>query len=169
MKTIIVVVPPRPVSGLSACLAEWKGRLSTSFATFDSIPDNGNKTTCISAATQTLGSFAKFRVDGIVLMGGFEGQDSRLNRQALNDQLRIYDKRRMMIAAVGSSCLFLAQAGLLVGKQATTSSVPSAIETLRRYGGIYQKIAVVRSGWLITSDGTSMAAFANAIAESLLV
>ncbi|WP_346831499.1 DJ-1/PfpI family protein [Pseudomonas abietaniphila] len=168
MKTIIVVIPPKPVSGLSVCLAAWEGRLKASVATSEAIPHRGEAMQ-VPARNRKPGSFATFRFDGIVLMDGLEGQGYPLNYHAWTDQLQAYDKHRMLIAAAGNSCLVLARAGLLLGKQATTSSVPAAIEALRRYGGIYKASPVVRSGWLITADGTNMKAFANAIAESLHV
>ncbi|WP_460043078.1 DJ-1/PfpI family protein [Pseudomonas sp. S2_H01] len=168
MKTIIVVIPPKPVSGLSVCLATWEGRLKASVATSEAIPQGGEAMQ-VSATNWTVGGFAPLRFDGIVLMDGLEGQGYPLNYHAWTDQLQAFDRQRMLVAAAGNSCLVLARAGLLLGKQATTARASSAIEALRRYGGIYNDSPIVRSGWLITADGTNMAAFADAIAESLRV
>jgi putative intracellular protease/amidase len=168
MKTIIVVIPPKPVSGLSVCLAAWEGRLKASVATSDTIP-LGGETMQVPATNSAPGSFAPLRFDGIVLMDGFEGQRHPLNDPVGTDLLQAYDRQRVLVAAAGDSCLVLARAGLLLGKQATTSPVSAAIEVLRAHGGIYNASPIVRSGWLITADGTNMAAFANAIAESLKV
>lgn len=169
MKTIVVVIPPKPVSGLAACLAVWEGRLEASVATTDALAQREQKPPNAPSTRKPSGLLARGRFDGIVLMDGLEGQASPLNYHALIEQLQVYDKKKKLVAAVGTSCLFLAQAGLLVGKPATASSMPQIIEAVRRYGAIYTASPLVRSGWLITADGTDMAEFANAIAEMLLM
>lgn len=168
MKTIAVVIPPKPVSGLAACLAVWEGRLEASVATTESLSHREHKPAKTRSTHNPPGRVAKARFDGIVLMDGLDGPTPSNNHRALIEQLQVYDKKRKLVAAVGASCLFLAHAGLLVGKPATASSLPYMIETLRRYGAIYNASSMVRSGWLITADGSDMAAFANAIAELLL-
>ncbi|MFJ3522530.1 DJ-1/PfpI family protein [Pseudomonas sp. NPDC090203] len=168
MKTIIVVIPPKPVSGLTTCLAAWEGRLTASVATAGVRSSREKKPSVPPSAHQELDSLAKLRFDGIVLMDGFDGQGYPHHPHLLIDQLQAYDRKKKLVAAVGRSCLLLAQAGLLVGKPATTATVPEVLEALRRYGAIYQASPIVRSGWLITADGSDMTAFANAITQMLL-
>lgn len=167
MKTIIVVIPPKPVSGLTACLAAWEGRLTASVAT--AVPPSSRKRVAsLPSARVELANMDATQFDGIVLMEGVEGLLAPSDDQHFIEQLQHYDTKRKLIAAVGDSCVLLARAGLLVGKPATASSSFHAVEALRRYGGIYKASPLVRAGWLITADGTNMVMFANAVADMLL-
>jgi putative intracellular protease/amidase len=82
------------------------------------------------------------------------------------DVLQCFDVVRKRIAGIGTGCLALAHAGLLVGKPATCESMPEMINDLKLHGGLYLPEPLVITGWIMTAQLNAASLFADSLLDA---
>jgi protease I len=166
MKRLLVVVSPSGVNNsvLSACLSQWHGKISSTVATSVASPLrlNSDKSTTIDIGKIRIGGY-----DGILMLGDPGSRKHLWHNAALISVLQRFDKKKKLVAGLGIGTVILAQAGILMGKPATTKQTSEYLEMLESYGAIVRADDIVRFTWLLTSSGERIDDFANVLCDML--
>jgi len=166
MKSIAIVVPSRHVDIQSfiACVESWKEIFNVSIISVSMgaiLLNDGHEV----MSSNTIAQIDDLSFDGIAVMGGSGSKESLWDNPPLIAKLQCFDKARKLVAGIGTGGMTLAQAGLLVGKKATTLDDINSIADLRSYGAIYDKDDVVAVTWIITGNGRDAQGFAEAVKD----
>lgn len=169
MRNIAIVIPPERVdeAQLSSCVTAWEKAFKVSVISVqkaDLISTDGTKLRSIAAQ----GRITPLRFDAIAIMGGSGTRESLWDHPPLIKSLQKFDAARKLVAGIGTASMVLAQAGLLVGKQATTLHTPEMIKALKSYGAIYHPTDSVAVTWIVTGSGHDVELFATTITDLLL-
>jgi protease I len=168
MKSIAIVSPPERVNEeqLLSCFTAWGSlfNVSTISVRTDSThPGSG----VLIADHATLETTTPALFDAIVVLGGTGTQEALWDHEPLIVRLQQFDTQRKFVAGIGEGSMVLAQAGLLVGKVATTLNVPTLIAELENYGAIYSPEDIITVTWIVTASGHDVHRFAQSMTALL--
>jgi protease I len=106
--------------------------------------------------------------DVLVLPGGRGGREYLIDNAVVLTLVKTAYAKGKIIAAICSSCMIPARAGILKGKTATCFTRPEDIEFLKKTGANYSGTGVSVDGNIITATGPSDSEkFADKIIEAL--
>jgi protease I len=106
--------------------------------------------------------------DVLVLPGGRGSREHLIDDPCVLALAKTAYEKGKIVAAICSSCMISAKAGILKGKTATCFSRPEDIELLKKSGGRYQGMGVAADGNIITATGPADSEkFADKILEAL--
>lgn len=89
----------------------------------------------------------------ILLFPGGKGRTQWMKEPSMQEFIKKYQEEATYLASVCTGAFFLAEAGVLLGKEATTYH--SAFDELSRYGVNVVSSKVVQDGKIITAGGVS--------------
>lgn len=106
--------------------------------------------------------------DALVLPGGRGGREYLINNAEVIALVKKAYEKGMIIAAICSSCMIPAKAGILKGKTATCFNWSEDVEYLKKCGARYAGTGVAADGNIITATGPADSEkFAEKILEAL--
>lgn len=106
--------------------------------------------------------------DVLVLPGGRGSREYLTENPDVVSAVRKAYEKGIIVAAICSSCIIPAKAGIVKGKNATCFSRPEDVALLKNAGAKYMGVGVVVDGNLITATGPSDSdGFADRILEAL--
>jgi protease I len=106
--------------------------------------------------------------DTLVLPGGKGSREYLVNNAEVLETVKKANEKGMIVAAICSSCMIPAKAGILRGKTATCFTRPDDIEFLKKSGARYFGTGVAADGNIITATGPADSEkFAEKILEAL--
>ncbi|WP_434681006.1 DJ-1/PfpI family protein [Pseudomonas sp. R1-18] len=167
MKKLAIIVPPRRLEfpTLLHCLAAWRKEFNLRIFSLPSVgADNPGFSDIL---TEDLAELDDGCFDAIAVMDGEGTREYLWDNENIVIQLQRFDNARKLIAGLGYGSIVLAQAGLLVGKEASTADTPEMIIQLKSYGAIFVPKDVVIIKWIVTGSGRDADAFAEAVANWL--
>lgn len=163
MKTLAIIIPPRRLNTpmLLRCLGLW--RKAYNLRIFSLRTRHPELTDYAAIQTENLEALDDASFDAIAVMDGPGTKEYLWDDQTLIAQIQRFDKTRKLVAGIGYGSVVLAQSGLLLGKQATTTDTLEMIVQLKSYGAIFNSEDVVILKWIITGNGRNVEAFADAV------
>jgi protease I len=106
--------------------------------------------------------------DAVVLPGGRGSREYLVDNAEVLSMVRTAYEKGKIVAAICSSCMIPARAGILKGKTATCFTRPEDIQLLKKEGGHYSGTGVAVDGNIITATGPADSEkFAEKILECL--
>jgi protease I len=106
--------------------------------------------------------------DALVLPGGKGSREYLIDNAEVLAYVKAAYEREKIVAAICSSCMIPAKAGILKGRTATCFTRPEDIEFLKKSGAHYPGTGIAQDGNVITATGpTDSEKFADTIIEAL--
>lgn len=106
---------------------------------------------------------------GIIIIGGGGSPDYLWDDKNLHEIIREFDSQKKTISAICLSSVVLAEAGIVTKKQMTVWNDDTAIDRIKKGGGIYKAEPIVVDGRIITANGPPAAAgFGEKIVKSIM-
>ena len=108
------------------------------------------------------------KYDALILPGGKGSREYLIDNDVVLTLTKTAYEKGKIIAAICSSCMIPAKAGILRGKTATCFTRPEDIDFLKKAGARYPGIGVIEDGNIITATGPANSEkFADKIIEIL--
>ena len=163
MKNLAIIIPPRRIDApmLMSCLGVWRKKYNLRIFSVD--VRNTEVMTFENIKTYDVEELHSECFDAIAVMGGIGTKEYLWNNIDIIAQLQKFDKARKLVAGIGLGTIALAQAGVLVGKEATIDNSVELVIQLKTYGAIFVPDDVVALKWIITGNGKDVEAFAQAV------
>ncbi|WP_434672075.1 DJ-1/PfpI family protein [Pseudomonas sp. R1-15] len=163
MKNLAIIIPPRRIDApmLMSCLGVWRKEYNLRIFSVDVRNTDGMAFENIKA--HDLEEMHSECFDAIAVMDGAGTKEYLWDNIDVIAQLQKFDKARKLVAGIGLGSIVLAQAGVLVGKEATTANSVELVIKLKSYGTIFIPDDVVTLKWVITGNGKDVEAFAHAV------
>lgn len=122
-------------------------------------PEGGEVTGMGGKSIMTISVTEPRNVDiaGGIVFGGAGAATSLWANMLVHKQLRMIERDRKPLAAVGLGVVVLAKAGLLEKRKATVYVTSDALKALKEGGAIYEKKPLVIDRDVITADGDGSA------------
>ncbi|MCW8277344.1 DJ-1/PfpI family protein [Pseudomonas sp. PCH199] len=163
MKSLAIIIPPRRIDApmLMSCLGVWRKEYNLRIFSVD--VRNTVGMTFENINIQDLEELHSECFDAIAVMGGAGTKEYLWDNINVIAQLQKFDKARKLVAGIGLGSIVLAQAGVLVGKEATIDNSVELVIQLKSYGALFIPDDVVTLKWIITGNGKDVGAFAQAV------
>ena len=97
------------------------------------------------------------KFDALIIIGGPGAQEFLWKDSDLHDLIRVFNLAKKPIGAISLAPVALAAAGILEGKKATVHPLRIAIHEMMKGDAIVIEDPVVRTGWIVTANNSSLA------------
>lgn len=167
MKSLAIIIPPRRINApmLVSCLGIWRKEYNLRIFSANAGKTDGVQFENIQA--QDLEELHSECFDAVAVMDGAGTKEHLWDNIDVIAQLQNFDKARKLVAGIGLGSILLAQAGILVGKEATVHNSVELVIQLKSFGAIFVPEDVVTLKWIITGNGEDVEAFAHAVSTWL--